>query len=430
MNRKAIGRKGITRRKFVKTLGAAAVAAFGSSLVLPNSWAKARDNILIGHPAPHTGGVAFFAETADFADDFATAEINKNGGIFIKELGKKLPIKIIAMDTESNPSKAAEVASRLILKEKVDLMMTTGTPDTVNPVSAVCERYKVPCIGTFAPIQPWLTGGPYKWSFLYFVSVEDVIKIHLGIWDQHADKHNKVVGGLWPNDPDGAVWADMFVGAARKHGYKVVDVGRFNYGLQDFSSFINTWKNEKVEIITGVPIPPDWAAAWRQCHQLGFIPKIASLSKAILFPSSVDALGGDLPNGLICEVVWAPTHPFKSSLSGISCNELAEAWTKKTGKQWTAPLGFDYAGIEIFADVLKRAGSLDKTKLREALAQTKLDTILAPIKFNKENYTVTPMVGGQWVKGKRWPWELETIWNENYPYIQNTAKMIFPLPRP
>jgi branched-chain amino acid transport system substrate-binding protein len=249
------------------------------------------------------------------------------------------------------------------------------------------------------------------------------------MWDVQAGKHNKVVGGFWPNDPDGTVFSTLYKEGAEKRGYKVVDVGRFPYGLQDFSAFINTWKKEKVEILEGVPIPPDFAALWRQCHQLGFIPKMATISKAILFPAAVEAIGGDLPNGLMNDILWAPTHPFKSSLTGISCNDLAEAWTKKTGRQWTSPLGLDYTGFELFADALKRAGSVEKKKVRQALVQTDLKTIIGPIKFNEKNFCLTPLLGGQWVKGKKWPWHLNTVYNGTYPQIPCTAKMIFPLPR-
>jgi branched-chain amino acid transport system substrate-binding protein len=84
----------------------------------------------------------------------------------------------------------------------------------------------------------------------------------------------------------------------------------------------------------------------------------------------------------------------------------------------------------VAADVLKRAGTLDKEKVREALAQTNLNTIVGPIKYNKENFSRTPMVGGQWVKGKKWPWELEIVENAQYPDIKKTANLVFPIPKP
>jgi branched-chain amino acid transport system substrate-binding protein len=108
---------------------------------------------------------------------------------------------------------------------------------------------------------------------------------------------------------------------------------------------------------------------------------------------------------------------------------LADAWTAKTKRQWTQPLGGDYAGMEIIADVLKRAGSLDKNKIQEAIRNTNLKTIFGHIKFNEKNYAQTPLVGGQWVKGKKWPWELEITFNKTSPEIPTTAKMIFPMPK-
>ena len=182
----------VTRRKFIKMAGSAGVAVAGASLFPGISRSAERDHILIGHPAPFTGPIAPFGETSAWADERAMAEINKEGGIFIKELGKKLPIKIKAMDTESNPTKAADVASKLILQDKVDLMVVLHTPDTVNPVGATCERYEVPCISSVAPIEPWLTGGPYKWTFHYFWNLEQIINVYTGMWDAFADKTTKV----------------------------------------------------------------------------------------------------------------------------------------------------------------------------------------------------------------------------------------------
>ncbi|MGB6068156.1 MAG: ABC transporter substrate-binding protein [Desulfomonilaceae bacterium] len=429
MRPKDTRRKEVGRRDFLKTVMAAGVTAAGMQLLPQISFAASRGYILIGHPTPATGPIAAFGETSKWADKLAVQEINKDGGIFIKELGKKLPIKVKSADTESNPTKAAEVASKLILEDKVDLMVVLHTPDTVNPVGAMCERYQVPCISSVAPIEPWLTGGPYKWTFNYFWKLGDIITVYTGIWNEFADKTNKVVGGFWPNDPDGTVWAKEFTKKLKTMGYKVVDVGRFPYGMQDFSSFISTWQKENVQILTGVPIPPDWATAWRQCHQKQFIPKIATIGKAVLFPAAVDAIGGNLAEGLSSEVWWTPWHPFKSSLTGATCKELAERWTKETSRQWTQPLGFDYAAFEIAADVLKRAGSLNKEKIRDALVKTNLDTVVGHIKFNEKNYALTPLVGGQWVKGKKWPWDLRIVYNKEHTNIPITGKMVFPIPK-
>jgi branched-chain amino acid transport system substrate-binding protein len=416
--------KTISRRELLKKAGVAgaAVALGGglTSVAKPARAAAKPEFILVGHPNPSTGPIASFGEASPWADELAIDEINKAGGIMIKEAGKKIPIKLKMVDTASDPTKAADVASKLILNDKVDIMVALHTPDTVNPVTSICERYQVPCVALDAPIEPWLTGGPYKWSFHAFWSVNDVIDVFTGLWGQIQT--NKVVGALWPNDPDGKVWAEMFTPKLKERGYKVVDVGRFPYGMQDYSAFINTWKKEKVEIISGVMIPPDWATCWRQCHQQGFIPKAATIGKAILFPSAVEALGGNLPNGLTSEIWWSPSHPFKSSLSGKTPQQLCDEWTAKTNKPWTQPIGFKYAAFELVADALKRAQTLDKNKVREAIAATNLNTIVGPVKYNAQNFSKTPLVGGQWVKGKKWPWDIIVTYNKEHPQITTGGK--------
>lgn len=386
-----------------------------------------RDYILIGRPNPTTGPLAGFGEGTPWAEERALEAINKDGGIFIKELNKKLPVKIKVVDTESNPTKAAEVAAKLILEDKVDLMVVMHTPDTVNPVAAICERYEVPCISLDAPVEAWLTGGPYKWSYHAFWTVDKLTDQFISTWDQVAGQTTKVVGGLFPNDPDGKTWSEIFAKKLPEKGYKYVDSGRFPYGTKDYSAIINKFRQEKVEILTGTMIAPDFATAWRQFHQQGFVPKIVTVGKAYLFPSDAAALGGDLAQGLTAELWWSPHHPFKSSLTGETTAELCSAWTKESKKQWSSPLGFKYAGIEIAVDVLKRAQSLDKNKIREAIEQTDLATMVGKIKYNEKHYSETPLVTGQWVKGKEWPWELQIVNNSQHPEIPTTGKLVFPL---
>jgi len=423
MNKK--DKKNITRREFIKKVGkgtaAVGVASMVPKLVKPARAAQ-RDHILIGYINPSTGGLAAFGEPSPWVDDRAMKRINADGGIYLREYGKKYPVKWKLVDTESNPTKAAELASKLILNDKVDLLMPCHTPDTVNPVSAIAERFKVPCICIDAPIEDWLPGGPYKWSFLHFWSADhDITNVFFGIWDQMQT--NKVIGGLWPNDFDGVHWAEVFNDLGPKRGYEIVDKGRFPFLQKDFSSHINAFKKANVEIVTGVLIPPDFATALRQFRQSGFNPKVITMAKAILFPSAVEALGGDLGEGLTTELWWSPHHPFKSSLTSETTKQLCDAWESETKRQWTPPIGYKHSGWELINDVFIRAGSLDKEKVREAIAQTSLNTIVGPVNYNDKNYSRTPLVGAQWTKGSKWKWEQKIVYNKGYNYIPLTGEL-------
>jgi branched-chain amino acid transport system substrate-binding protein len=370
--------------------------------------------IVIGYVSPQTGPLAPFAAADAFIIERAVKALDAKG---IMVDGARATFRVARVDSQSNPTKAGEVAKGLIDGEKIDLMVVAHTPETTNPVGAVCEASRVPCISTVAPIGPWLSGGPYEWTYHFFWDLPDIIAVFTGMWD--AVPTNKVVGGLWPNDADGTAWAGAFTKALTDKGYKVIDPGRFPIGTSDFTAFIQQWKKAGAEIITGVPIPPDWAACWRQCAQQAYRPKVASIGKAILFPAAVEALGGDLAEGLTSEVWWSPSHPYKSSLTGESAGDLAGAFEQ----QWSQPLGFVYAMFEVAGDVLARAQSADKEKVRQALAATKLDTIVGPLAFDDKHVARTPLVGGQWTKGEKHPWDLRVVYNATADTIPKTAEI-------
>ena len=133
------------------------------------------------------------------------------------------------------------------------------------------------------------------------------------------------------------------------------------------------------------------------------------MGRALLFPSAIEAIGGDLGLGLITEAPWHPAFPFKSSLTGQTAQELADAYEAEKGKQWTEPIGFIYSGYEVLADVLRRAQTLEKEALRKAFADTDLQTVLGHVKFKPDHTATTPSGGQQWVKGKKFPYDAKLV---------------------
>lgn len=387
--------------------------------------AYAQDVFKIGKVGPVTGPIAGFGE--------ATAWVVEG----LKEPMSKLPVpvEIIQKDSQSNPNRAAEVATELIEKDGVKMLLAKGTPDTTNPVADQAELNGVPCITDDAPWQPYFFGRGgdpatgFKWTYHAFWGLEDVIANFLSIWDSAGV--SKVVGGLFPNDADGNAWGDPkvgFPGPLEKAGYKLIDPGRYQPLNNDFSSQIAAFKEAGVEIVTGVMIPPDFATFWSQAAQQGFNPKVVTVGKALLFPSSVEALG-DRGDGLTTEIWWSPNHPFKSSLTGQSAKDLCDAYTAATGKPWTQPLGFAHALFEIAFDVIQRTKDLnDPESVLAALTETQLDTIIGPISWKGgpnnpvKNVCKTPLVGGQWTKAGS-NYELVITNNPQQPEIPVAGKV-------
>ena len=422
-------KKKISRRDFMKTVGKGAAVA-GVASVMPSivkpARAAARDYVLIGRPETTTGPVSGFGEPSPWADNRVLELFHqKEGGVYIEEYKKKVPIKIAVVDCESSGTKAAEIASRLILHDKVDLMLFYQFSEAI---SSIAERNQMPSLVVEHPIESWMAGGPYKWSYHAGISFKAATNAFMNVWMEKIDQTNKTFGIMAPNDTDGIAMSKRQTQMFSDKGWKVVDPGRYPSGLQDWTSVIKRLKEGNVEILTGSMAAPDFASALRQMHQQGYMPKIISMGRATLFPSGVNAIGGDLANGLVVDIHWSPEYPFKSALTGETGKQVTEAWDKEVKKQWTQVIGFKYAGMELAIDVLKRAKSIDKNKILKAIAETDVETLIGRVKYNAEHHYHTPLVTGQWVKGKTWPWEPVIINNKDFPAIPVTAKMIFPLP--
>ncbi len=394
----------ITRRRAAQ-LGAGLIAA---PAILRAGAARAADDTLrIGMVSPQTGPLAGFGE----ADAFILDGVRKAIGAGVQSGGKTWKVEIISKDSQSNPNRAAEVASDLMLRDKVDLIVASSAPETTNPVADQAEVNETPCITTNCPWQPYFfgrNGDPargFKWTYHFFWGLEDIIAAYLKMWDTVPT--NKVIGGLFPNDADGNAWGDPKLGlppALAAAGYKLVDPGRFQVMSNDFTSYIAAFKQAGCEIVTGNAIPPDFATFWAQCAQQGFKPKIVTIGKALLFPSVMDSLG-ERGNGLSTEVWWGPTHPFKSSLTGQSASDLCAAYTAASKRPWTQPLGFQHALLEVAIDVLKRARNVKAPEsVLEAIVATNYKSIVGPVQWTgkpMKNVTKTPLVAGQWRKGPK-----------------------------
>ena len=383
-----------------RTVVAGAMAA---ATIIHRRADAATRTIKIGLVAPVTGPLAAFAE----ADGFVLEQVRKIAASGLSIAGQTYAVEIITKDSQSNPSRASDVAADLILGDKVDLLLAASTSDTVNPVADQAELNEVPCVTTDCPWQAYFFGRKgdpktgFDWTYHFFWGLEDIVAAWTAMWDSVPT--NKVVGGLFPNDSDGNAFADPAFGlpaALPKLGYKLIDGGRFQPFATDYTAQIASFKQAGVEILTGALTPPDFATFWAQAHQQGFRPKIATIAKALLFPSAIQALGAQ-GDGLSSEIWWSPHHPFKSGLTGQTAGELCAAYVKATGRLWTQPLGFKHALFEVAFDVLKRSKAVTPQAIRDAIQTTDYQSIVGPVKWTGQpvrNVCKTPLVAGQWLR--------------------------------
>jgi branched-chain amino acid transport system substrate-binding protein len=409
------------RRKLLKLSAAAGASAIASPWMFQSSRAAPRP-VKIGMVSPETGPIAAFGE----ADQFVLAGVRKALGDGIAIAGEKHPVEIIYKDSQSNPNRAAEVTAQLINNDKVDIVIGSSTSDTVIPVADQCELAGVPCVTSDDPWQIYFFGRkgdpkkPFEWTYHFFWGVDQLAGVFTDMWLSLPT--NRMVGSLFSNDGDGNAANENLPAIFKAKGFELKNLGIYPNNADDFSSQIAELKKANCEILTGVFTPPEFGVFWTQCAQQGYRPKVVTPAKALLFPASVEAMG-DRGRDLSTEVWWSPHHPFKSGLTGQTALEFCNAYSAATGKQWTQPIGFKHANLEVAIDVLKRTKKLDQAAIRDAIVDTNYQSLVGPVAWKGgptnpvPNCCTTPLVGGQWKKGTKFKYDLNVVFNQPAPNI-------------
>ncbi len=446
---------GVTRRGVLRAAGAgAAVVGGGGLLEACSSSIKGASSsssssssstagastqpIVIGFIHPLTGPLGEFGTSDDWivSTILATSQF-KNG---IKVGGKTYPVTIKSYDTQSDPTKAGQLASQAILTDKVDLIVTSSTPETVNPVATVAEKLGTPTICGNVPWQAWyanLGGNPtpgkstFKptWTTMYFLGVNDLCNAFIPMWNKiHTQLGtDKVAGCMFPNDSDGnafrAAWP-LFAGPA---GYTLVDPPPYTDGQTNYSSFISLFKSKNCEFFTNVPLPPDFNTFWKQAAQQGYKPKLATVAKVLLFPADVTALGS-LVNNVATDAWWTPNMPWKSSLTGQTCAQIAAAFTSATGSQWVQSLS-NYSLFEVaYAAMTSVNNPHDKTEVAAALFNVNIEGVAGQLNWTSSKNPApgvvdTPCVGVQWKPNSKYGWSMEVVDNTLMPNVPLTGTL-------
>ncbi|MER8429725.1 ABC transporter substrate-binding protein [Mesorhizobium caraganae] len=423
-------KSGVSRRQFITTS-----LAGGAALALSRgkAFAQAADTLKVGFVSPRTGPLAGFGQTDGYVLDLARKALA--GGLDVG--GKKYSVEILDQDTQSDPSRAGQLAKDLINNQAIDLMLAVSTPEVINPVADACEAAGVPCLSTVMPWEAWYFGrgakpdapSPFKWTYHFGFGVDEFFRTYVSQWN--LIETNKKVGVMYPNDADGNAIRAHLAPRLAKQGFTIVDPGAYETGTTDYSSQIALFKQEGVEIFNSFPIPPDFAAFWRQAAQQGLIKqiKICQVAKTGLFPSDIEALG-DLGNKISSAAYWHKAFPYKSPLTGVSGTELADGYEAASGKQWTQQLGASMSLLDAGFEALKvSTDAKDKAAVAKALSTLNTETMIGKVDFTSgpvANVSPGPIIGTQWVaakEGSKFPLDYVVTENATDPKVPVEAKL-------
>lgn len=418
----------LTRRSLLRGMGIGA-AAVGTGGVLAacgsggikGAGSSAGGTINIGFITPLTGDLAGFASGDQYVlKQIQQASIYKSG---VKIGGKTYKINVNVQDSQSSPTRAAQVAQQLILNH-ADLILTTSTPETTNPVAAACQKAGTPCLSTVVPWESWyagLNGDPlkpttdFKYVSMFFFGLPQFQGCFVPMWNRV--RNNKEVACQYPNDADGNAFREGFEPLIKASGYKVVDGGAYADGTTDFTSMISMFKSKNCEVFSNCPLPPDFNTFWKQASEQGFKPKIATVAKVLLFPADCVALG-PLVNNIATDSWWGPYMPYASSLTSLTSAQLAANYEAASGNQWLQSLGSTYSLFEVAKEAFGAVSDPhDREDVANALHNVNYTGMCGPIDFATgpaPGVGIINPVGVQWKvqpSGSKYPVVMKVVDN-------------------
>lgn len=374
--------------------------------------AQAPETIQIGAAVSLSGPLAGGGGQVERGYQIAVEDINADGGIFVEEFNKKIPIELTLLDDESDPNKLVTLLESLNSDQQVVAYLGGFGSGQHAAAASIAEKNKIPYIGVaFALYAPH--GQGFNYLFSPFPKSQDMaadIFTMLNEYLPEGERPTRVA--VFQEQTDwgvelGGLWREQ----AAAQGYEIVVYEEYSVGSSDFTDIILKAKEAEAELLLSLPTPPDGITIQRQMAELDYTPQFQFTIRAPDVPTWKDlGTAGDY-------VALAPGWFYGMAYDGVA--ELNAKHTELTGRPADPIVGPAYAAFQILADAIERAGTLDRDAIRDAIAATDMDTVIGPVTFREDGTGVVNAPILQYQNGA-----IELI----YPPEFATADIVFPVP--
>jgi branched-chain amino acid transport system substrate-binding protein len=357
--------------------------------------------IKVGAVVPLTGRYAALGAQVKTGYEIAVQHTNAAG---VNVGGKKMQVELTMLDDESDPTKTVARLETLATQDVLAYLGGAGS-DLHGAAASIADKNKIPYLGVAFAFHGIHKQG-LRYLFSPFPKSPDLTRetfVFLDAMIPAAQRPKKVALFLERTDwgkEMGTGWESL----AKKQGYQIVSSGEYAPGSKDFSDLILKAKSAGAEVVLALPSPPDGMAIVKQMKELDFNAKINLFIRAADPPVWSKNLSKDGDY-----VLLSPGWHFAAKYPKVK--ELNEAHQKLLNRPSDPLVGPAYACVQILADAVARAKTLDREKLRDAVAATKMTTVVGPVRFRSDGTGEVKVFFQQWLKGKQelvWPKEFAT----------------------
>ncbi|MFD8522248.1 ABC transporter substrate-binding protein [Streptomyces capillispiralis] len=357
---------------------------------------------------------------------------------YVRNGGRRHDVAVVVRDSRSDPAAARQAVRDLADTDGANVVLTMAGTRVLPAVTDACEEAGVPCVSTTFPWQAYVhtrgagPGHRFRWTYHFAWGLDDIAAVFADLWER-VDGRGPV-GCLWNDDLQGGLLRHDRYGFApvtSPRGHALADLGAYREPADSFHAQVGRMREHGADLVTSAATATDLALFHRQAREAGLRPRLITCSRWLTYPHThttpaLDVHGELADAGVATLVYWSPGHPYRSSLDGTTCAELAHAYQQDTGAAWLQPLGLAHALLETAHHALATAGDpTDRASVAQTLAGTRLDTIAGRLDWTRgptPNTALLPLVGGQWHHGTEGP-RLAVVSNRAHPQVPLTGEL-------
>ena len=323
--------------------------------------------IILGTALPMTGGQSREGGYFKKGYELAIKEINDGGGILVKEYGKKIPIKVVIYDDKSDNTTSVQLYEKLVTEDRAHALLGGyGTP-LITAHTIVPEKYRVPYVNGGGA-----TGAIYQRGMKYiFGTLSSIEKLSNTLMDWIASQQD--AGNLKKPMKIAVVGENTSHGKEFRQGilnkskasparFQVIMDEPFELNLKDADPLLQKLKAAKADIFLADARIADYTTIHRRYTEMRLYHQVVSYGPRGTEKAARDGLGTASEYIVSCN--W-----WHKEIPSPEAKTFAEKYAKTYNEpaEWFPALAYETA--RVMAKAIEDAGSLDKTKIRDALAK-------------------------------------------------------------
>jgi len=372
---------------------------FGSGSIV-----EAQSPIRIGATYAQTGSLAAMGQNMMRGSQLCIKHANDKGGV----LGRRL--ELLVEDDQSDGPTAAAIYERLITRDKVDAILGLYSSPLTEAVADVVESHRMPMVANAAATSIFKKGR--KFVFMGPLPAERFLE---GLIELAASRGLKSVAVIHEDTLLQRTIAQGVLELAKKRGLQIALAEAYPKGTTDFGGILGRVKAASPDVLAAAAY--DVVVITRLLKKLGINPKMFGSTVEVALPEYYQNLGRD------AEFVYGASTweaelvtlraggliPIARQYPGA--REFVESHRKEfPGAELSYHTANAYGTCQVLLEAIRRAGSLDGGKVRDAILKLDLNTAFGAFKVDRDGFQIAHRgVLFQWQDGKKvivWPDEL------------------------